>query len=586
VTDVAPPALRRALRRLRDRARADVERVAGLRAVADRRAEIDALLGDLDRQLERIDTAAVITLVGATGAGKSTLLNALAGRTVAEEGVDRPTTRRPTIYAPPEADVSELLAAVAAAAPEVVGDGTTLVVRHSSPGPWAGHVLVDAPDINSIDRSHRAVVTALVERSDVLVVVLHHQSVVEAAGVSFLDGFAGRRRLVFVLNRSDELTPEARDALLEQVRTLAATRFAAPEAPVVALSARAAKGTPAPPEWLAFRGILPQLVREPALLTARRLNALGGAARLAAVFDAVRASVAPELAALPEEAADGFGTLARRTGDDVATRVALRRPDLTTLLCLETARRWEGPGGWALRTGGPATLGLGAAGLLLRRHPLTAAGAALGTLAADRIDTARRVERVSDADPLTPAPDELAAWYGEALAPARLRAARLTGIPDAFALPSLAAVAGRVAETVDQAWTHLVDVALPAAAAQSVLRVLRWPLDLPVYAFAAWMLYRVGTAFIAGSYAGVDFLLNAALLLGAYLLGVRLAVRAGLGWRAGRLASRVAGRVRAALDTEAEATHEATREQVDATRATLERLCTLPDVWRQDLGAP
>ena len=97
MNDLAPPLLRARLRRLRAAARADIDRVAGLRAVTERRTEIDELLADLDRQLERIDAAAVITLVGATGAGKSTLLNALAGRTIAEEGVDRPTTRRPTI---------------------------------------------------------------------------------------------------------------------------------------------------------------------------------------------------------------------------------------------------------------------------------------------------------------------------------------------------------------------------------------------------------------------------------------------------------------------------------------------------------
>jgi ATPase subunit of ABC transporter with duplicated ATPase domains len=51
----------------------------------------------------------VITLVGSTGAGKSTLLNALAGRRIAQEGVDRPTTREPVVYAPEDADLGELV---------------------------------------------------------------------------------------------------------------------------------------------------------------------------------------------------------------------------------------------------------------------------------------------------------------------------------------------------------------------------------------------------------------------------------------------------------------------------------------------
>src|SRR5690349_13625232 len=100
--------LRVTLEALRRRLHAQVDVVAPLRAVAERRPELDGLLADLDRQIARVQRAAVITLVGATGAGKSTLLNALAGRRIAQEGVDRPTTRQPVIYAPLDADVAEL----------------------------------------------------------------------------------------------------------------------------------------------------------------------------------------------------------------------------------------------------------------------------------------------------------------------------------------------------------------------------------------------------------------------------------------------------------------------------------------------
>ena len=63
----------------------------GLTAVEARSTEIEELRADLGRQLERVRSAAVITLVGATGAGKSTLLNALVGKSVAHEGENRPT---------------------------------------------------------------------------------------------------------------------------------------------------------------------------------------------------------------------------------------------------------------------------------------------------------------------------------------------------------------------------------------------------------------------------------------------------------------------------------------------------------------
>src|SRR5579862_8953729 len=104
-------ALRTQLDRLHGRLHEQVAAVGALRAVAARGDELQGLLTDLDRQLARVQRAAVITLVGATGAGKSTLLNALAGGRIAQEGIDRPTTRRPVIYAPYDADVSELSAA-------------------------------------------------------------------------------------------------------------------------------------------------------------------------------------------------------------------------------------------------------------------------------------------------------------------------------------------------------------------------------------------------------------------------------------------------------------------------------------------
>src|SRR5262247_240441 len=117
--------LRAHLDQLRTRLHDDIAIVSALRAVTQRRA-------DLDRQIGRVQRAAVITLVGATGAGKSTLLNALAGRRIAREGIDRPTTRRPVIYAPHDADVSELVG------PEIDrpegrdSEGGPLVVRYDA----------------------------------------------------------------------------------------------------------------------------------------------------------------------------------------------------------------------------------------------------------------------------------------------------------------------------------------------------------------------------------------------------------------------------------------------------------------------
>jgi energy-coupling factor transporter ATP-binding protein EcfA2 len=576
--------LRITLETLRRRLHAQVETVAPLRAVAERRPELDALLADLDRQIARVQRAAVITLVGATGAGKSTLLNALAGRHIAREGVDRPTTRQPAIYAPLDADVGELTGEAVAHPDDRESEGAPLVVRYdAASGPWTAQVLIDAPDLNSIDEQHRATVAALAERSDVLVVVLHHQSVLEEASVSFVDAFAGRRHLLFALNRSDELTPEARDALLAQIRRLAAERWRAADAPVLAISARAAQSQPGAEGWAAFCQALQELARDHAIRGVRRLNALGTAARLGALFAAAEVDAADDLARLPVDAASGLDALGERCAADVAERLALRRADLCESLSVEAARRWDGPGGWALRTGGLPGLGLGAGAAMAARNPLLAVGTAAGALAADRVQRVLREQRVSDAAALLPSESEFAAWFGEALSRARVLVARLTGAPDALGLPDPDAARATAGSAVEEAWARLVQRELPAAAERSALRYVRWLLDLPVYGLALWVLFQVARGFVEGTYAGIDFLLSAALLLGAYLFAVRFAVRRALAWRARRLVDDVILRTRRALGTQTDATRTAVQHAAAEQTATLRDLAALQATWRAAL---
>jgi len=578
--------LRARLDQLRARLHEDLAVAAGLRGVAGRRAELDRLLADLDRQIARVQRAAVITLVGATGAGKSTLLNALAGRRIAQEGVDRPTTRRPVVYAPHDADVAELVDAEVDRPEGRDSEGGPLVVRYDAAnGPWTAQVLIDAPDMNSIDEQHRAVVTALAERSDVLVVVLHHQSVLEEVSVSFVDAFAGRRQLLFVLNRIDELTPAARDALLVQVRQLAVTRWHAPLAPLLSLSARAAQSQPHAEGWVAFCQALHDLVRENAITGVRRLNALGTAAALGTLFTAVRAETAEDFGALPGDAASGLDRLGARCAAEVGERLSLRRADVSALLWSEAAKRWDGPGGWALRTGGVTSLGLGAGAAIGARNPLLAVGAAAGALAADHVQRTLRDHRLADSTALVPDSNDFAAWYAEALSPARVRAARLAGDPAALGLPGPESARAAAAGAVETAWARLVDRDLPAAAERSWLRFFHLLFDLPVYALAAWVVYEVGWGFWTGAYVGVDFLLNAALLLAAYLFAVRFCIRRALALRARRLLADVILRARQALGAQADATREAVRHDTARHVAVLDRLADLEAAWRAELGA-
>jgi len=585
IAQVAAPELRGRLRNLRRVLQRDVDVVRELRAVREHADEVDSLLADLDRQLDRVGRAAVITLVGATGAGKSTLLNALAGSSIAVEGVDRPTTRHPVIYAPRDADVSELVGAEVERPQGFDSEGSARVVRYGAEsGPWTAQILVDAPDMNSIDLQHRATVTALAERSDVLVVVLHRQSILEEAAVSFLDGFAGRRQLLFVLNRIDEVTPAAREELLSQVRQLAAERWRAPGAPVLAISARAAQSQPNAPGWEEFCSALRTLVRESAIAGVRRLNAVGTAVKVEDLYREIAETAAPDLEALPDDVEAGLRDLVERCADEVATRLSLRSADLRELLWAEAAKRWDGPGGWALRTGGIGTVGLGSAAALATRNPLLAAGAAASALAADQVQRAVRDRRVSDLTGLMPAPTEFESWYTESLTNARVRAARLIGSTDGLGLPSVAAARDAATIAVEESWKTLLERDMPAAAERSVLRFFRLLLDLPVYGLAAWVLYTVVRGLADGQYAGVDFLVSTLLILAAYLFATRFFVRRGLGWRARRLLQAVTARTRSALVEQIDRVRADVLQATAEKRSALDRLSRLEAHWLKGLG--
>ena len=588
-TPPTPDGLRTTLAQLRRELAADLALLRGgptLAPLERRGAELDRFVADLDAQLERSGSAAVVTLVGSTGAGKSTLLNALVGQAVATPGTDRPTTTRPVVYRPHDADVGGLLEGLGA--PPAVHD----YAPGSAAGPWTGQVLVDAPDTNSVATDHRRTVELLAERSDALVVVAHRQSVAELASVAFVDAYRGRRDLCVVLNRTDELSDEARATLLAQLRELAADRWGQPELPVFTTSALAAweaerrsPGSAAAevPGWAELVTHLEGLVADGRLGRVRRDNALGTAALLAGLAREVADDVDPRLAGLVDACRSATAAFRARVEDELGARLELRRRDVALLLYDETARHWEGPGGWALRAGGLAGLGLGAGALVARRNPLLAAGTAIGAAALDRAQGALRGRRLEHGSGLVPTGHELGAWYRAAFPAPRQQALELFGDAEALDLPRPDQLGAAAAESVEAAWSRLVERDLVAAAGRGSRWYLRWPVDLPVYALLAWLVWQAGLGLYEGTSLGLDRLVDAAILALAWLALGRWLVRRLLGGAARSLVSGVDTDARAALaDLEALAP-AALESAVALRREALGRLARLDEHWRTRL---
>ena len=249
--------------------------IAGDRLDADAVTEAEDVVRRAGERLGHGLEATVVALAGPTGAGKSTLFNALAGRALVTEGVRRPTT-------------SVATAAVWGSAGGGLLDWLDVPMRHSLDGDGPdGLVLLDLPDFDSVEASHRLEVDRLVRLVDLLIWVVDPQKYADAAlhdrYLRRLAAHAGA--MLVVLNQADRLGADVTRAAADLRRLIAADGLQG--VPVVAASARTGEGVDALRAALAERvaGRKAALERLAADVTvaATRLSHAAGTGRAAGV---------------------------------------------------------------------------------------------------------------------------------------------------------------------------------------------------------------------------------------------------------------------------------------------------------------
>ncbi|GAA0385271.1 hypothetical protein Acor_48560 [Acrocarpospora corrugata] len=188
----------------------------------------------------------VVALAGATGSGKSSLFNTFTGSALASVGVTRPTTSKAQAALWDPDGSGPLLDWLDVPRRHVMGSGDN---------PLSGLILLDLPDHDSIELSHRLEVDRLVAVVDLLVWVLDPQKYADAAiHERYLRPLARHKDVtVIVLNQIDRLPGTAVRRCLDDLgRLLAEDGLGG--VPVIGASTRTGQGL------TELRGLLTQKV--------------------------------------------------------------------------------------------------------------------------------------------------------------------------------------------------------------------------------------------------------------------------------------------------------------------------------------
>ncbi|MDI1462973.1 ABC transporter [Catellatospora sp. KI3] len=175
-----------------------------------------ALAVKADERLALSRAHTVVALAGATGTGKSSIFNALAGLTLSQAGLRRPTTGQAHACVWGDQPADDLL--------DWLGVGKRFARPGGTDPDLSGLVLLDLPDFDSVHDAHRAEVDRLLKVVDQIVWVLHPQKYADrVVHHGYLARFHRHREITVVdLNQVDLLSADDLQVCLLDLRRLLA----------------------------------------------------------------------------------------------------------------------------------------------------------------------------------------------------------------------------------------------------------------------------------------------------------------------------------------------------------------------------
>jgi energy-coupling factor transporter ATP-binding protein EcfA2 len=161
------------------------ERLAAAAELNEEKSRAERLLQALSwKQCLEPRYPLIVALVGGTGTGKSTLFNSLAGRAVSAVGIRRPCTLTAMVFVHHDWEEQFRNCPFSRRRKEIVGEATSSEVRletHDN-ADLAGFLLVDTPDVDSVELGNRLVAEDFFFLSDVMVFVTSQEKYGDLSG--------------------------------------------------------------------------------------------------------------------------------------------------------------------------------------------------------------------------------------------------------------------------------------------------------------------------------------------------------------------------------------------------------------------
>jgi hypothetical protein len=303
----------------------------------DRHEMVDQLEDYVIPRVMTLDAPLLAVVGGSTGAGKSTLVNSIVGSRVTQPGVLRPTTRSPVLVHNP-ADThwfgQDRLLPDLQRVSQPTTDPSALQMVAVTTVP-EGLAILDAPDVDSVEESNRALAAQLLAAADLWIFVTSAARYADQVPWDYLRQAAERSAAVAIV--LDRTPPEAVDTVAAHLARMLASRGLKDSPLFTVLEGEVDEDGMLPAEAVAdVTGWLVDLAADAEARAAVVKQTLEGAIRTLTRRTHDVADAAAEQIAAEERLRDGVNRAYDRAVDDIVDATADG-----TLLRGEVLSRWQ-----------------------------------------------------------------------------------------------------------------------------------------------------------------------------------------------------------------------------------------------------